>query len=142
MWLLELASAEGVDPLCVVRFFQFRNGGHHLQCMVNKFGKAHEAAGCRCGALVEDPPHLFFGCDLTAPQREVLFRRLVLAPGIGHHLVAAVRSGTPAAQWQWLNELMDARNARYEAALPEVLAATMDFVGQVLATHPLYARRQ
>jgi hypothetical protein len=38
--------------------------------------------------------------------------------------------------------LLDARNARYEAALPEVLAATMVFVGQVLVNHPLYARRQ
>ena len=141
-WLLELASADGVDPLCIVRFFQLRNGGHHLQCMVNKFGIVHAAAGCRCGALVEDPPHLFFGCAHTALQREKLFRRLGTAPGIGPHLVVAVRSDTPAAQWQWLNELLDARNARYEAALPEVLAATMVFVGQVLVNHPLYARRQ
>jgi hypothetical protein len=110
--------------------------------MVNKFGVVHATAGCRCGALIEDPPHLFFGCAHTALQREVLFHRLESAPGIGHHLVVAVRSGTPAAQWQWLNELLDARNARYETALPEVLAATMIFVGQVLATHLLYARRQ
>ena len=45
-------------------------------------------------------------------------------------------------KWIWLNALLDARNPAYRAALPAVLKAVTEFIKQVLAVHPLYARRR
>ena len=45
-------------------------------------------------------------------------------------------------KWTWLNGLLDARDPEYRAALPAVLKAVTEFVRQILAVHPLYARRR
>ena len=39
-----------------VRLLQFRTGGHHLQCMVDRRQADGHTTPCRCGADIEDVP--------------------------------------------------------------------------------------
>ena len=133
-----------IAPLEIVRLLQFRTGGHHLQCMVDRWRADGHTTPCRCGAATEDVPHLFFACGSTAVERGVLMTelRVALAKAEGAaEAMAAAEAAGPAALWQWLNELLDASNRVYLDALPAVLVAVTRYIRRVLAGHPLYGGR-
>ena len=65
---------------------------------------------------------------------------LAKAEGATEAMAAAATMG-PEVQWQWLNEILDARNQVYLDALPAVLVAVTTFIKRVLAVHPLYGGR-
>ena len=129
----------------VVRLLQFRTGGHHLQCMVDRWRADGHTTPCRCGADIEDVPHLFFACGSTERERAKLTAELraALAKEAGAvEAIAAAATMGPEMQWQWLNEILDARNQVYLDALPAVLVAVTEFIKRVLAVHPLYGGRK
>ena len=143
-YLVAAAMDPRIPPLMVVRLLQFRTGGHHLQCMVDRWRADGHTTPCRCGADIEDVPHLFFACGSTAVQRAALMAELraalAKAEGAVEAMTAAATMG-PEVQWQWLNEILDARNQVYLDALPAVLVAVTEFIKRVLAVHPLYGGR-
>ena len=143
-YLVIAAMHPDISALEVVRLFQFRTGGHHLQCLVGKWSSAGGTTQCRCGAPYEDPAHLFFECAATARARVAMYEALAAAlqsvPG-GAEALASSRTMSATSQWVWLNQLLDAHNDLYRAVLPAVLRAVTVFIRRVLAAHPLYGGR-
>jgi hypothetical protein len=144
-YLLVAAADANISPLAVVRLMQFRTHGHHLQDKADQFRGDGRSSGCRCGSEREDPPHLFFACAATATERQAMVGAIeqALAPVAG--AMDGLRRLQPddaLGKWIWLNALLDVRNPGYRAALPAVLKAVTEFIKQVLAKHPLYARRR
>ena len=50
-YLVAAAMDSRIAPLEVVRLLQFRTGGHHLQCMVDRWRADGHTTPCRCGTV-------------------------------------------------------------------------------------------